>query len=68
MTVVETKSATPEDPQPWSVWCFLKKALLKNQQTKKVQRDEPKLNIIDKQLYDRLEKTDLKALDFTRGN
>ena len=56
MAVVETKIATPEDPQPWSVWCFLKNALLKNQHTKKVQRGEAKLNIIDKQLYDRLEK------------
>ena len=56
VAVVETKIATPEDTQPSSVWCFLKNALLKNQQRKKDQRGEPKLNIRDKQLHDCLEK------------
>ena len=75
MAVVETKSATPEDTQPSSVWCFLKNALLKNQQRKKDQRGELKLNIKDKQLHDRVEKLIRKLWvslevteEFLRGN
>ena len=75
MTVVETKIATPEDTQPSSVWCFLKNALLKNQQRKKDQRGELKLNIRDKQLHDRVQKLIWKLWvslavteEFLRGN
>ena len=75
MAVVETKSATPEDTQPSSVWCFLKNALLKNQQRKKDQRGELKLNIRDKQLHDRVQKLIWKLWvslavteEFLRGN
>ena len=75
MAVVETKIATPEDTQPSSVWCFLKNALLKNQQRKKDQRGELKLNIRDKQLHDRVQKLIWKLWvslavteEFLRGN
>ena len=75
MAVVETKIATPEDTQPSSVWCFLKNALLKNQQRKNVQRGETKLNIRDKQLHVRVEKLIWKLWvllavteEFLRGN
>ena len=75
MAVVKAKIATPEDTQPSSVWCFLKNALLKNQQRKKDQRGELKLNIWDKQLHDRVEKLIWKLWvsltvteEFLRGN